>query len=284
MSTASADPRATDPFHPDPPRTAPDLWATTKKVLKPIASLQLTVGLLAASVGLVFFGTLAQKTQGIWTVVDQYFWSWLVMIDLQPSVEFAKIFFGVSPDMQAASWAKFPFPGGKLIGTLMFLNLLAAHLVRMKLSWKRAGVITLHTGILLLFVGEFVTREYQIEQQMTIAEGESSDYAFDHRHAELALIDTSDPKEDKVTVVSDRLLKRFADTDQAFDNAELPVSVQVIKWMKNSTLMDAAKAAEPNYATAGIGLRAVAEERPEVNGVTQEQKVDLPSAYVALYK
>ncbi|MGL6096497.1 MAG: cytochrome c biogenesis protein ResB, partial [Fimbriiglobus sp.] len=163
-------------------------------------------------------------------------------------------------------------------------NLLAAHLVRMKLSWKRAGVITLHTGILLLFVGEFITREYQIEQQMTIAEGESSDFAFDHRHAELALIDTSDPKEDKVTVVSDRLLKRFADTDQAFDNADLPVSVQVIKWMKNSTLVDAAKAAEPNYATAGIGLRAVAEERPEVNGVTQEQKVDLPSAYVALYK
>ena len=91
-------------------------------VLKALASLQLTVGLFAFAVGLVFFGTLAQKSVGMWTVVDQYFWSWIVMVDFQHLVEFGKVFFGIAPDFKVGSWAQFPFPGGKLLGGLMFVE------------------------------------------------------------------------------------------------------------------------------------------------------------------
>ena len=45
------------------------LGETLRKILKPVASLQLTVGLFAASLVLVFFGTLAQKNAGIWQIV-----------------------------------------------------------------------------------------------------------------------------------------------------------------------------------------------------------------------
>src|SRR6478672_4179586 len=118
MSTTAADPSAAGSPDFDRParRPAPGLWPTVKTVLKPIASLQLTVALLALSVGLVFFGTLAQKTLGIWTVVDRYFWSLVVWVDVQPMAEFGKIFFYLPPTLQVPSWVTFPFPGGKLLG------------------------------------------------------------------------------------------------------------------------------------------------------------------------
>ena len=50
------------------------------KALKAVASLQLTVGLFALSLLLIFFGTLAQLDFGIWTVVDQYFYSLIVWV------------------------------------------------------------------------------------------------------------------------------------------------------------------------------------------------------------
>ena len=52
-----------------------------RKGLKTLASLQLTVVLFAFAILLVFFGTLAQRDAGIWTVVDKYFWSWCVWIN-----------------------------------------------------------------------------------------------------------------------------------------------------------------------------------------------------------
>src|SRR5687767_5162367 len=97
------------------------LW----KGLTVLASLRITVVLLSLGIVLVFFGTLAQIDQGIWTVVDQYFRSWTVWIPLQLPAEFLKVFFDLPKD---SKWpGKFPFPGGWLIGWAMVINLLAAH-------------------------------------------------------------------------------------------------------------------------------------------------------------
>ena len=59
------------------PKPAASAWDAVKTILKPIASLQLTVVLLSLSLGLVFFGTVAQVDFGIWTVVNKYFYSWV---------------------------------------------------------------------------------------------------------------------------------------------------------------------------------------------------------------
>src|SRR5947209_6059705 len=52
-------------------------------VLEGLASLKLTVVLLALSIVLVFCGTLAQIDHGIWVVVKMYFRSFFVWIPLQ---------------------------------------------------------------------------------------------------------------------------------------------------------------------------------------------------------
>src|SRR5262245_54493329 len=91
--------------------------AAAKAALKPLASLQLTVVLFALAVVLVFFGTLAQIDNGIWKVVDQYFWSYVVQIKLNLLSQFAKVFL---PGLKVGYLdGSLPFPGGKTIGALM---------------------------------------------------------------------------------------------------------------------------------------------------------------------
>jgi cytochrome c-type biogenesis protein CcsB len=124
-----------------------------EKLLRPLASLKLTVGLLSLAVVLVMAGTLAQVDKDIWQVVDEYFRCQIAWIDLQvffPPAFFPNFLFDHQPDLPA--WMVIPFPGGRLIGTLMFLNLVAAHSIRFKAQakgnelWAGVGVIGL--GIL----------------------------------------------------------------------------------------------------------------------------------------
>jgi ABC-type transport system involved in cytochrome c biogenesis permease subunit len=255
--------------------------------LRPLASLQLTVVLFVLSLGLVFFGTLAQKTAGIWTVVDQYFWSWFVIVDGQNLIEFGKVFLGLDPKLQAPSWFRFPYPAGKLLGGLLFLNLLAAHLVRFRWTWKRLGILVLHIGLLLLFVGEAITREFQIEQQMVLSQpGETVQYAFDSRNYELAFLRPLDESTDHVTVVPARLLRQAARTGQKISHPDLPVDLVVMRYMPNSDLLPwkGTETGVPNPATVGFGKDHVVVPRPEVAGVDNSQNVDYPAAYIRLLK
>ncbi|MCE9565214.1 MAG: cytochrome c biogenesis protein ResB [Planctomycetes bacterium] len=290
MSLSQPDPH--DPFRPTGPNP---IGVLLKSVLKPLASLQLTVVLLALGVGLVFFGTLAQKTAGMWTVVDKYFWSWIVMIDLQPTLEFLKIFFAfLVPDKQAVapSWVHIPFPGGKLIGGLMFVNLLAAHALRFKFTWKRTGIIVAHSGLLLLFVGEAITRECQIEQRMTIPEGQAVNFTEDARAVEFAFTTPDADGTRRTTVIPGSMLARAAKTHTTISHPDLPVDVKVDSYMVNSSrltprqialLKAEGKAVPENPVTAGLGQDFIVESAPEVSGVG-EQTIDLPAAYVTLFR
>src|SRR5262249_41172391 len=148
MSTTAPRPPAARPS----PKPAASPWDAIKTILKPIASLQLTVVLLALSLGLVFFGTVAQADFGIWTVVNKYFYSWVAWVPFQLFVRFGQKFLGVDQDYSLGGG--FPYPGGWVIGGLLMVNLIAAHLVRFKISWKRTGILMIHAGLLILLLGE----------------------------------------------------------------------------------------------------------------------------------
>src|SRR6185436_10582165 len=76
-------------------------WGDVQRLLRPLASLRLTVALLAMAIVLVFAGTLAQVDKDIWDVVHQYFRTWIAHVDLQ-------VFFPRS--LVVRGWL--PFPGG----------------------------------------------------------------------------------------------------------------------------------------------------------------------------
>ena len=90
-------------------------------ILRPIASLKLTVALLLMGIVLVFVGTLAQYELNMWDVIEKYFRSFYVYVPLQ--VFFPPSFFPSHPKIPGG----FYFPGGYAIGYAMGLNLLAAH-------------------------------------------------------------------------------------------------------------------------------------------------------------
>jgi hypothetical protein len=273
MSTTTAEPTAAPAGRPSPGPL--DLL---RRGLKALASLQLTVVLFALSFGLVFFGTVAQVDFGIWTVVDKYFWSWVVWVPFDVLNKFGQVFFGFPKD---GHWGgSFPFPGGKLLGGLMLLNLLAAHLVRFRVTWKRSGILVIHSGVILLFVGEFITREFAVEQRMTIDQGSSVNYTEDARLSELAFVSDAGSGAERSTVIPE---SRLRTARGRLTHPDLPVDIEVNEFMNNSALADSTPDRH-NPATGGVGLQAVVVKKREVSGTDTEQKVDMPGAYITLYK
>jgi hypothetical protein len=236
-----------------------------KDVLKVMASLRLTVVLFALALVLVFAGTLAQIDAGIWSVVNQYFRSLYVWIPLQ-------IFFPRTSHVPGG----FPFPGGWLIGGLLLVNLLAAHAVRFKISWKRSGILLIHAGLIVMMVSELVTGLFAIEGRMTIVVNGASNYLEHSDAVELAVIDASDPKIDDVVVVPGKILRKGG----LIQHDALPFNIEVVRYMVNSAVPTAVQPGTDNPATAGIGLEEMVEERPPVSGADPDQKVDVASAYL----
>ena len=259
---------------PTPPQRRPERFHYARQVLRALASLRLTVFLFVLSMILVFCGTLAMMDQGLPTVLRQYFRSGIAWIPLQLFVRLGQVFFGVPPDTQVAG--SFPFPGGWLIGGVLLVNLLAAHLIRFRFTWKRSGILVLHTGIVLLMVGELITGLYAVEGNMTIPLGGSSNYVESFDRLELAFVWPKDKDNDNVTVIPTSLLQKGG----VIHDEELPVDVEVVRYFANSTLPREMPSGVENPATKGFGLETAAVEQPPGRGVDAEQKRDMPSAYV----
>jgi hypothetical protein len=242
-----------------------------RKLLAPLASLRLTVVLLALSIMLVFAGTWAQIDMGIWSTLKTYFRSFLVLIPIQ-------IFLPREWNVPGA----IPFPGGFTLGGLLMLNLVTAHAVRFQFTRKRSGILLIHSGLILLLVGELVTARFAEESNMTIHEGETVSFAEDTRSIELAIIDPSDPNRDQVVVISESLLRE----ETLIANPLLPFEIQIDDFMINSDLLNTADASPDQNARANRGIAVqrsvVAAERPMVSGVEQ-RGIDLPAAYVTLF-
>ena len=120
------------------------------------------------------------------------------------------------------------------------------------------------------------------EAQMRITEGETVNFTSDIRTTELAVIDHSDPDHDRVTVIPASLLIDHVGAVDRIERADLPVTIQVLRWLANSELRVAAPGV-PNAATAGAGLQYLADEAPTSAGVGSDSTVDQPAAYVELF-
>jgi ABC-type transport system involved in cytochrome c biogenesis permease subunit len=251
------------------------------KALKALASLQLTVVLFVFGMLLIFFGTLAQIDYGIWTVVDKYFYSWAVLVPTDLIHKFLNVFWKeMFPDGESAWSGSFPLPGGKMIGLAMLINLLAAHALRFRLTWKRLGIFLIHGGLILLFVGEFITREHAIEQRMTIEQGKSTNYTEDARHVEYVFIDRSDPHHDTEVTIPEHVLQN---PRGRITHPDLPVDVEVVGAFMINAMPERPRPDLPNPADSGLGKQWVVTAQKEVSGL-DEQKNNFPAVYLKFYK
>jgi hypothetical protein len=278
---------------PPPVANAPDSPRGTAKVtrqgaawvlhqtLTAIASLKVTVVLFALSIVLVFLGTLAQVDEGIWTVLTRYFRTGIAWIPLQALLRFAQVFLFVPKDLEIASEWAFPYPGGWLLGGLLLLNLVAAHAVRFRITWKRSGILLLHSGLIVLMLSELFTGLFAVEGRMSILEGASADYTEDFHATELAVVSTADdPRKEDVVVIPDARLRRAKDEGAAIRDDKLPFDVKVVQFMTNSTRPAKVKPGQENPADAGDGREWAVRPAREVSGTDADQTVDIPAAYV----
>jgi hypothetical protein len=222
-------------------------------------SLRLTVVLLVLGLVLVFAATIDQVHLGIWAVQEKWFRSFFVL-------------------WRAGDIPIPVFPGGYLIGGLLLINLIAAHIYRFKKTWRKIGIEMTHAGLILLLLGELLTGLWQEEYMMQVAHGESKNYSESQRDSELVIIDTTNPGFDEVVAIPEHLLA----SHKTVQHPKLPFRVVTKDYYPNSTLRGPAQEAAapgPNAATKGIGAQVTARPLP----LTYKQNErNVPSAYVEL--
>ncbi len=227
-------------------------------IFKFLSSLRLTVTLLGFAMVLIFVATITQVELGIHEVQEKFFRSWIAWWDVRPGVEKFHI----------------PFPGGTLLGILLIINLLAAHGARFKLSWNKAGMIVIHSGILLMLLGEILTGLLGREAQMAVTEGETLNYSTFPREVELVVIRVDADGLETVTAIPQSRLK---------DGTEFPFdgfSVKIQSYYPNSEILAESEATEKfdkTRATEGPG-EGYAVRRMPLETATDRR--DLSTAFV----
>ena len=96
--------------------------------------------------------------------------------------------------------------GGYLLGGLLLINLVAAHLTRFQLSFKKCGLFLIHFGLILLIFSELLTDLLAHESQMAVSEGQRSNYSENFRDNELVLINRQADTHDTVHAISSKAL------------------------------------------------------------------------------
>jgi hypothetical protein len=220
-----------------------------------ITSLKLTIVGLALLMVLVVACTLAQVQLGTVGAVNMYMRSFLVWWQV-PGLGYSIAI----------------FPGGALVGLILTINLGAAQFKRLEVSWKKAGLWVVHAGLILLFVGEFVTGAFQVETQLAIEEGQTINFVESTRQQELAVIDSTDPGFDLVHSIPDSLLAERG----LIPVPGTPIVFKVRQYWENAQL-GMAGAGLPPVANMGVGAEvAVQPLRP----VVSDDRGNMPAAVV----
>jgi hypothetical protein len=227
-----------------------------KKLYDFISSLRLTVVCLGFALVLVFVGTLAQVEQGLYQAQARFFKSFIIYWNFSPTMKVPVL------------------PGGYLLGTVLLVNLLAAHFKRFTFSKKKTGIFMVHFGLILLLLGQLFTDVLSRESAMRLEEGETKNYSEDFHANELVLIDTSDPQGDEVVSIPEGVVAR----EKEIRHAKLPVTLRVASYWQNSDLLEkAVPMSIPVGATQGVGRNAHLIVRKPV---TDMESRNLPSAVI----
>ena len=230
-----------------------------RRFLDAVCSLRLTLFCLAAAFVLVFAGTLAQVRFGLYIVQEEYFQSWLI-------------------------WWKSPsglislpvFPGGHLIGGVLLVNLIAAHIRRFSWTWKKLGIQLTHLGLIIMLAGGLATDLFSVHSFMRIKEGGASNYSEDSMRMELAIIDQSDAEMEQVTAVPG---EKLADGG-SISHESLPFRMEVRGFYQNSKLQMIGQGGSSVPASSqGTGARVAVTTKPRA---TRMEERDSMSAVIEI--
>ena len=214
--------------------------------------MKLTIACLVGAVILVFAGTLAQVNFGIHEVQQRYFQSIIVwysdgiILSLMPWLNSSPTITLLPPGISIPI-----FPGGHLLGALLLINLISAHIRRFRWTWSKLGIQLTHLGLIVMLGGGLFTDLFSRESYMRLASGETKNYSENSLLMELAIIDESDRELDTVTAIPQTRLR----PGNVIDQKSLPFLVEIRHFYQNSDLkMLDAKTTLPAAASQGLSL------------------------------
>ena len=229
---------------------------TSRRLWRVLTSLQLTILCLSLLMALVVLCTLAQVNLGTLGAVNTYMRSWLVWWSPQPS--------GLRIPV---------FPGGALVGLILMANLTAALIARFTFAWRKAGLWIVHTGLILLVAGEFVSGALQVEHRMIIQEGETVNFLESYRDTELIVKDVTDPDFETIFAIPSSRLTEGGTVPLPGS----PLVIRVNRYYGNAALAALGSADHAPLATMGVGAGVkVTELQPE----TADNRVNQPCVLV----
>ncbi len=226
-----------------------------RKLWELVISLKLTIVCLSLLMLLVVACTLAQVQLGTMAAVNLYMRSFLVWWQVP-----------------GTGWSLAIFPGGATVGLVLMVNLAAAQAHRLERSWRKAGIWIVHAGLILLFVGEFVTGVFQVETQLAIEEGQTVNHVEHPREQELAVIDVTDPAWDVVHSIPEGLL---ADGG-VIQLPGTPVALRVRRFWENAQLSVPGPGFQP---VANMGVGGNVQVQP-LRPVSSDDRTNQPAAVI----
>lgn len=174
-----------------------------KKIGQKLADPTLLFYSLPWLICLLVAGTIAQKYIGLYQAQHLFFSSWIL-------------------------WYGFlPLPGGRLTLALIFVTLTAKFLFKSKWSWPQSGIILTHFGVLLLFIGGFITAYNAKESFILIPEGQRTNILQDYYKKGLYIKQDGDPI---LFIPDDELAQR-----SSIVIPDTPIHLNPVSYCKNCT-------------------------------------------------
>lgn len=186
-----------------------------KLVLDFFSSYLLAAVTMALMCVLTLFGTLEQVDHGIYEVQKRYFESFFVVHHL----------FGRIP---------FMLPGGYLLMSVLFLNLLCGAILSAPKNWRRPGMLIAHGGILYLLVAGFVTYHYSTSGHMTLFEGESAGHFQSYHEWELVVAEVGGDEGRVFRIDHDTLMGLDPARPAVFHADGLPFDIMIEGFQRNT--------------------------------------------------
>ncbi len=242
--------------------TGPFAW-----LWKLLTSYGLAVIVLLLMLILTLYGTLQQKDHGLFDTQQKIFNSLIFF-------EHIELGSGENP-----ARIPIPLPGGYLLMTILFFNMLAGAIVKARKNLRFPGMIIAHSGILLLLLGGFVQYHFSTKGYMALSKGQIANQyqAYQGWQLEVMPLD-GDNKPTEAFIITEQQLKSIGEGgSRSFSAADIPFAIEVSDYLRNSV---------PVPVTAPIAADA---KTPEVNGIkllkqaaTKEAEANVGGAYVSV--
>lgn len=183
-----------------------------------LASFWLSCTLLILLALLTWLGTLEQVHSGLYEVQKKYF-------------ESLYLFHRVGP-------ISIPLPGAMLVMALLFVNLVAGGLIRIRKNAATFGILVTHVGILMLLAAGWIKTYYSEDGHVTLFDGQSSNTFQSYNRWELAVIEPAGGDTLKETVAPQEDFERNrGEAPALLRSDELPFTIELRRFTPNARVL-----------------------------------------------